>query len=42
MGIKVKGQDLKQIEAFGVQLENILKQAEGVKNRSCFCRPYCW
>ena len=31
MGIKVKGQDLKQIEAFGVQLENIIKQAEGVK-----------
>ena len=25
MGIKVKGQDLKEIEAFGVQLEDILK-----------------
>ncbi|TDI73754.1 MAG: efflux RND transporter permease subunit [Bacteroidetes bacterium] len=31
MGIKVKGQDLKQIEAFGIQLENLLKQVEGVK-----------
>src|SRR5665811_61515 len=31
MGIKVKGQDLREIEAFGLQLETILKQAEGVK-----------
>lgn len=31
MGIKVKGQDLNQIEAFGIQLENLLKQVEGVK-----------
>ncbi|NCF41965.1 MAG: cation transporter, partial [Bacteroidetes bacterium] len=29
MGIKVKGQDLKKIEAFGVQLENVIKEAEG-------------
>jgi len=36
MGIKVKGQDLKQIEAFGVQLENIIKQAEGVKQEAVF------
>ncbi|NND51468.1 MAG: efflux RND transporter permease subunit, partial [Flavobacteriaceae bacterium] len=36
MGIKVKGQDLRQIEAFGIQLENILKQAEGVKKEAVF------
>ena len=45
MGIKVKGQDLKQIEVFGVQLENILKQAEGVKKEAVFAdrivgKPY--
>ena len=45
MGIKVKGQDLKQIEAFGVQLEHILKQAEGVKKEAVFAdrivgKPY--
>lgn len=45
MGIKVKGQDLKQIEAFGIQLENILKQAEGVKAEAVFAdrivgKPY--
>ena len=45
MGIKVKGQDLKQIEAFGVQLESILKQAEGVKQEAVFAdrivgKPY--
>jgi len=45
MGIKVKGQDLKQIEAFGVQLENIIKQAEGVKKEAVFAdrivgKPY--
>ncbi|QCX38337.1 efflux RND transporter permease subunit [Aureibaculum algae] len=45
MGIKVKGQDLKEIEAFGVQLENILKQAEGVKTEAVFAdrivgKPY--
>jgi len=45
MGIKVKGQDLKQIEAFGVQLENILKQAKGVKQEAVFAdrivgKPY--
>ncbi|MCD2259581.1 efflux RND transporter permease subunit [Psychroserpens luteolus] len=45
MGIKVKGQDLKQIEAFGVQLEDILKQAEGVKKEAVFAdrivgKPY--
>jgi len=45
MGIKVKGQDLKQIEAFGVKLETILKQVEGVKTEAVFAdrivgKPY--
>ncbi len=45
MGIKVKGQDLKQIEAFGVALETILKQAKGVKVEAVFAdrivgKPY--
>ncbi|MEP0134627.1 MAG: efflux RND transporter permease subunit [Eudoraea sp.] len=45
MGIKVKGQDLKQIEAFGIQLENILKESEGVKDEAVFAdrivgKPY--
>ena len=45
MGIKVKGQDLKQIEAFGVQLEGILKQVEGVQPAAVFAdrivgKPY--
>ena len=45
MGIKVKGQDLKQIETFGLQLENFLKQAEGVKVEAVFAdrivgKPY--
>lgn len=45
MGIKVKGQDLKQIEAFGMQLESLLKQAEGVKVEAVFAdrivgKPY--
>ena len=45
MGIKVKGQDLQQIEAFGLQLEDILKAAEGVKDEAVFAdrivgKPY--
>ncbi|NRR93203.1 efflux RND transporter permease subunit [Winogradskyella undariae] len=45
MGIKVKGQDLKQIEAFGLELERFLKQAEGVKIEAVFAdrivgKPY--
>ena len=45
MGIKVKGQDLKEIEAFGIQLEDILKQADGVKDEAVFAdrivgKPY--
>ena len=45
MGIKVKGQDLKEIENFGLQLEPILKEAEGVKAEAVFAdrivgKPY--
>lgn len=45
MGIKVKGQDLKQIEAFGVELEGVLKKVEGVKKEAVFAdrivgKPY--
>jgi len=45
MGIKVKGQDLATIEAFGIQLETILKQVEGVKKEAVFAdrivgKPY--
>jgi len=45
MGIKVKGQNLKQIEAFGIQLEGILKDVEGVKTEAVFAdrivgKPY--
>ena len=45
MGIKIKGQDLRTIEAFGLQLEQLLKTAEGVKTSSVFAdrivgKPY--
>ncbi|WP_405326467.1 efflux RND transporter permease subunit [Leeuwenhoekiella sp. LLG6367-2.1] len=45
MGIKVKGSNLKEIEAFGLQLEEILKQAPGVKREAVFAdrivgKPY--
>ena len=45
MGIKVKGQDLKEIENFGLQLELILKEATGVKDEAVFAdrivgKPY--
>ena len=45
MGIKVKGPDLKSIEKFGLQLENILKEVEGVKDEAVFAdrivgKPY--
>ncbi|NIJ46365.1 Cu(I)/Ag(I) efflux system membrane protein CusA/SilA [Wenyingzhuangia heitensis] len=45
MGIKVKGQSLKEIESFGLQLEEILKQVEGVKTEAVFAdrivgKPY--
>ena len=45
MGIKVKGPDLKTIEAFGLQLEGVLKQTKGVKEQAVFAdrivgKPY--
>lgn len=45
MGIKVLGQDLRQIEAFGIELEEIIKHAEGVKVEAVFAdrivgKPY--
>ncbi|WP_417799314.1 efflux RND transporter permease subunit [Tenacibaculum sp.] len=45
MGIKVKGQNLKQIEAFGVELEGVLKEVKGVKKEAVFAdrivgKPY--
>ncbi|WP_424495244.1 efflux RND transporter permease subunit [Salinimicrobium sp. GXAS 041] len=45
MGIKVRGGDLKQIEAFGLKLEEILKEVEGVKDEAVFAdrivgKPY--
>lgn len=45
MGIKVKGPDLKTIERFGLELEDILKQATGVKEQAVFAdrivgKPY--
>ncbi|MEM1123841.1 MAG: efflux RND transporter permease subunit, partial [Bacteroidota bacterium] len=45
MGIKVKGADLKEIEAFGLELEQHLKEVEGVKAPAVFAerivgKPY--
>ncbi len=45
MGIKVKGQDLRKIEEFGMALEGILKQIKGVKKEAVFAdrivgKPY--
>ena len=45
MGIKVKGQDLAQIEAFGLKLEAVLKLVPGVKKEAVFAdrivgKPY--
>jgi len=45
MGIKVKGENLQQIEAFGLKLEEILKEAEGIKDEAVFAdrivgKPY--
>ena len=45
MGIKVKGPDLKTIEAFGLELENALKDVEGVEQEAVFAdrivgKPY--
>ncbi len=45
MGIKVKGPDLKTIEAFGLKLEKLLREVEGVKDAAVFAeriegKPY--
>lgn len=45
MGIKIKGPDLKTIEKFGIQLESVLKEVDGVKKESVFAdrivgKPY--
>lgn len=45
MGIKVKGNDLKKLESFGLQLESVLKEVEGVKAPAVFAeriigKPY--
>lgn len=45
MGIKIKGQNLTQIETFGIQLETMLKQVKGVKEQAVFAdrivgKPY--
>ena len=45
MGIKVYGQDLAEIEAFGLQLETLLKDVTGVKEAAVFAdrivgKPY--
>ncbi len=45
VGIKIKGQNLEAIEAFGIQLETVLKQVEGVKVETVFAdriigKPY--
>jgi len=45
MGVKVRGQNLRQIEAFGIELEEIIKHAEGVKVSAVFAdrivgKPY--
>lgn len=45
MGIKVRGSDLKEIEAFGVELEKHLKEVQGVKDAAVFAdrivgKPY--
>lgn len=45
MGIKIKGADLKTIEAFGLKLETLLREVEGVKDAAVFAeriegKPY--
>ncbi|WP_116125303.1 efflux RND transporter permease subunit [Lewinella sp. IMCC34183] len=45
MGIKVRGTDLRQIEAFGLELERELKNVEGVKDAAVYAdrivgKPY--
>ncbi|MDV7392699.1 efflux RND transporter permease subunit, partial [Arthrospira platensis SPKY1] len=45
LGIKVQGPDLATVEAFGIELENLLKQVDGVKAQAVFAeritgKPY--
>jgi Cu(I)/Ag(I) efflux system membrane protein CusA/SilA len=45
MGVKVKGNNLREIEAFGLKLEEVLRDAEGVRASSVFAerivgKPY--
>ncbi len=45
MGIKIKGQNIDTIQAFGFKLEKILKQVDGIKKESVFAdrivgKPY--
>ncbi|WP_025740248.1 efflux RND transporter permease subunit [Aquimarina pacifica] len=45
MGVKVKGQNLEEIEAFSTQLEQIIKEVPGVKSEAVFAdkmigKPY--
>ena len=45
MGIKIKGQNLEDIESLGLQFESLLKKVEGVKKESVFAerivgKPY--
>jgi Cu(I)/Ag(I) efflux system membrane protein CusA/SilA len=45
MGIKIMGQDLKQIESFGIELEKLVKEVPGVKEEAVFAdriigKPY--
>lgn len=45
MGIKIKGQDLEEIEAFGMELETVLRHTPGVKTEAVFAdrivgKPY--
>ncbi|MDR9419371.1 efflux RND transporter permease subunit, partial [Gracilimonas sp.] len=45
MGVKIKGNDLREIENFGLELEEVLREAEGVKSSSVFAerivgKPY--
>lgn len=45
MGLKIKGQNIKEIEDFGIKMESILKSVEGVKKEAVFAdrlvaKPY--
>ena len=45
MGIKIKGQNLEEIEVFGIELETLLKEVKGVKSDAVFAdrivgKPY--